>query len=151
MIKNHNKFCAQLNSEQIKQLENLREIRIKRVVESHHRGLRLMWDPIHNLFINQDDYYRDLTVLDCESYLIPSILRAKKMFGETKIFLEALVVYMGTVLWNQLPHGIVTDNDRKMALQLENIVFSGESEEDILQQVFSHHFWSMQSFTFREN
>ena len=67
-----------LSNKQRARLHDLRSNKIRLIVEANHKKRRLMWDPVRHKFINQSDYYRDLEVSDCESYIVPKVLKAKK-------------------------------------------------------------------------
>ena len=129
-----------------RELEQIRARRISDIVTSGHNRLRLMWDPVHHVFINQDDYFRDLKPTDCKSYMIRNVLRAKKMFGQSDIFLKVVVLYVGEVLFS--PMFDFSNEDWQYARYMEQILFSNETEEEKLDLIFNHRFWTMQDFTF---
>ena len=150
-----------LSNKQRARLHDLRSNKIRLIVEANHKKRRLMWDPVRHKFINQSDYYRDLKPSDCKSYLIPKVLQAKKWFGKTPLFLEAITIYIEAILLYK--HFINDDDisinlekvyeiDKQYARYMEIIMFDTmKSQEEIIEEIFHHPFWSMLSHNFSFN
>ena len=149
------------SGEQIIRFQDLQKDQIRRVIETNHNRHRLMWDPVQHRIINQSDYYRDLKPSDCKSYLIPKVLQAKKWFGKTPLFLEAITIYIEAILLYK--HFINDDDisinlekvyeiDKQYARYMEIIMFDTmKSQEEIIEEIFHHPFWSMLSHNFSFN
>ena len=125
---------------------------------ANYEKIGLIFDREKRIFRYQDNYSRRLGRTDVLSYLIPVILEAKKMIGKKPIFIDVVKIYIGFVLADfvhkpEYPYyPYIFEIDKQMALHLERIIMnSNKSEEELLEELFHHLFWSEHAFKFTDS
>ena len=108
--------------------------------KSSNPNVRLTWNPVRNELVNQCNYYRDLQNSDFELYLLPNVLQAKLMFGQTDLFLITLQVYIGCILYGSSGNY----KDLEHATIIQNILCDTNlTRHKIIDSVFNHSLWEL--------
>lgn len=101
--------------------------------------IRLEWNTIRAEFFNQNDFYRDLKPHEYNLYLVPNVLKAKKLFGCSLTFFQAVTIFVWKVLFQKKGNQI----DKYYASYIENLlVCKDKTIHEKIDLVYNHIFWS---------
>ena len=96
------------------------------------------WNTEKLEFFDQNEYYRPLKPTEYHLLYLPQILKAKKLFGKTGQFLNAVNVHTALLFERNLGNS----EDRKLATEISKILGEPQlREKDELEMIFNHKCW----------